>query len=178
MNTLTQLNIPDGNASIDTYKKDLDDIIDVKLKYDWDSPCNSLENTVYGTAHCPTDAPRAVPCGPTQQTESNPWILVPIKKSQKGIPAQIVPSIQTLKNHYTLLWDMSRNEGYINIVAVMQKFSNQQLAEIGSIIPTHYENNEVPMSVMLQDLLNTYKYGWKIPTIRTLMIIRQIPVRL
>ena len=24
-----------------------------------------------------------------------------------------------------------------------------------------FENNEVPMSVMIKDLLNTYKYGWK-----------------
>ena len=68
---------------------------------------------------------------------------------------------QTLKNHYTLLWDMPSNEGYIKVVAVMQKFFDQAISGNWSYNPTHFENNEVPMSVMLQDLLNTYKYGWK-----------------
>ena len=27
--------------------------------------------------------------------------------------------------------------------------------------PENYDNNEVPVSVMAKDLLNTYKYGWK-----------------
>jgi ribonucleoside-diphosphate reductase alpha chain len=60
-----------------------------------------------------------------------------------------------------LLWDMPSNEGYINVVAVMQKFFDQAISGNWSYNPTHFENNEVPMSVMMQDLLNTYKYGWK-----------------
>jgi ribonucleoside-diphosphate reductase alpha chain len=56
---------------------------------------------------------------------------------------------------------MPNNEGYINTVAVMQKFFDQAISGNWSYNPTHFENNEVPMSVMLQDLLNTYKYGWK-----------------
>jgi len=84
-----------------------------------------------------------------------------VKKSKKGPLKQIVTQYQTLKNHYTLLWDMPSNEGYINVVAVMQKFFDQAISGNWSYNPTHYENNEVPMSIMLQDLLNTYKYGWK-----------------
>jgi ribonucleoside-diphosphate reductase alpha chain len=56
---------------------------------------------------------------------------------------------------------MPNNEGYINVVAVMQKFFDQAISGNWSYNPTHFENNEVPMSVMIQDLLNTYKYGWK-----------------
>jgi ribonucleoside-diphosphate reductase alpha chain len=56
---------------------------------------------------------------------------------------------------------MPSNEGYINVVAVMQKFFHQAISGNWSYNPTHFENNEVPMSVMMQDLLNTYKYGWK-----------------
>ena len=56
---------------------------------------------------------------------------------------------------------MPSNEGYINVVAVMQKFFDQAISGNWSYNPTHFENNEVPMSVMIQDLLNTYKYGWK-----------------
>ena len=56
---------------------------------------------------------------------------------------------------------MPSNTGYINVVAVMQKFFDQAISGNWSYNPEHYENNEVPVSVMAQDLLTTYKYGWK-----------------
>ena len=84
-----------------------------------------------------------------------------IKKSQKGTLKQVVPQYTTLENNYTLLWDMESNNGYINIVAVMQKFFDQAISGNWSYNPQQYENNEVPVSVMAQDLLKTYKYGWK-----------------
>ena len=84
-----------------------------------------------------------------------------IKKSKKGPLKQIVPSYNTLKNNYTLLWDMPDNTGYINIVAVMQKFFDQAISGNWSYNPQNYENSEVPVSVMAQDFLSTYKYGWK-----------------
>ena len=84
-----------------------------------------------------------------------------IKKSKKGPLKQIVPGYQHLKNNYTLLWDMKSNKGYINVVAVMQKFFDQAISGNWSYNPEHYPDNEVPVSVMAQDLLTTYKYGWK-----------------
>ena len=84
-----------------------------------------------------------------------------VKKSKKGPLKQIVPSYQSLKNNYTLLWDMSGNAGYVRVVAVMQKFFDQAISGNWSYNPEHYENAEVPVSVMAQDLLTTYKYGWK-----------------
>ena len=84
-----------------------------------------------------------------------------IKKSKKGPLKQIVPQYQTLKNAYTLLWDMPDNTGYINVVAVMQKFFDQGISGNWSYNPSHFNDNEVPTSVMAQDLLRTYKYGWK-----------------
>ena len=56
---------------------------------------------------------------------------------------------------------MPDNTGYINIVAVMQKFFDQAISGNWSYNPEHYPDNEVPVSVMAQDLLNTYKLGWK-----------------
>ena len=84
-----------------------------------------------------------------------------IKKSKKGPLKQIVPQYASLKNNYTLLWDMGPNRGYINIVAVMQKFFDQAISGNWSYNPEDYPDNEVPVSVMAQDLLTTYKYGWK-----------------
>jgi ribonucleoside-diphosphate reductase alpha chain len=95
-----------------------------------------------------------------------------IKKSKKGPLKQIVPQYQTLKNNYTLLWDMPSNTGYINIVAVMQKFFDQAISGNWSYNPENYPNNEVPVSVMAQDLLTTYKLVGKQVIIRILMILR------
>ena len=84
-----------------------------------------------------------------------------VKKSKKGTLKQVVPDYNRLKNNYTLLWDMKGNEGYINIVAVMQKYFDQAISGNWSYNPENYEDNQVPVSVMAQDLLSTYKYGWK-----------------
>ena len=90
-----------------------------------------------------------------------PRALLSIKKSKKGPLKQLVPQFQTLKNAYTLLWDMPSNEGYINIVAVMQKFFDQAISGNWSYNPENYPDNEIPSSVLVNDLLTTYKYGWK-----------------
>jgi ribonucleoside-diphosphate reductase alpha chain len=90
-----------------------------------------------------------------------PRAFLSIKKSKKGPLKQIVPGYQYLKNNYTLLWDMLDNSGYINVVAVMQKFFDQAISGNWSYNPKNYADNEVPVSEMAQDLLRTYKYGWK-----------------
>jgi ribonucleoside-diphosphate reductase alpha chain len=84
-----------------------------------------------------------------------------IKKSKKGPLKQIVPQYNSLKNNYTLLWDMESNKGYIEIVAVIQKFFDQAISGNWSYNPENYPNNEVPVSEMANDLLTTYKLGWK-----------------
>ena len=56
---------------------------------------------------------------------------------------------------------MPDNNGYINIVAVMQKFFDQAISGNWSYNPEHYPDNEVPVSVMANDFLTTYKLGWK-----------------
>ena len=72
-----------------------------------------------------------------------------------------MPDYKKLKNNYTLLWDMKSNEGYINIVAIMQKYFDQSISGNWSYNPENYEDNQVPVSVMAEDLLTTYRLGWK-----------------
>ena len=43
----------------------------------------------------------------------------------------------------------------------MQKYFDQAISGNWSYNPTHFENNEVPMSVLTKDFLTTYKLGWK-----------------
>ena len=153
----------EGILPIDTYKKDVDDIVPNELHYDWDNLRNDV--STYGlrnstlSAQMPSESSSVV-SNATNGIEP-PRDYLSIKKSKKGPLKQVVPSYGTLKNAYTLLWDMPGNEGYINIVSVMQKFFDQAISGNWSYNPENYPDNEVPVSVLAQDLLTTYKYGWK-----------------
>ena len=153
----------DGILPIDTYKTDVDTIVANELSYDWDSLRNDIRE--HGLRHSTLSAQMPSESSSVVSNATNgiepPRGYLSVKKSKKGPLKQIVPQYHSLKQHYTLLWDMPSNEGYINIVAVMQKFFDQAISGNWSYNPTHFPDNEVPMSVMIQDLLNTYKYGWK-----------------
>ncbi len=152
-----------GILPIDTYKKDVDELVSNDLKYDWESlRALVLEHGVRNStlsAQMPSESSSVV-SNATNGIEP-PRGYLSIKKSKKGPLKQIVPQYASLKNNYTLLWEMQDNTGYINIVAVMQKFFDQAISGNWSYNPENYDNNEVPVSVMAQDFLSTYKYGWK-----------------
>ena len=153
----------DGILPIDTYKKEVDELGKFKLKYDWETLRSDISN--HGLRHSTLSAQMPSESSSVVSNATNgiepPRGYLSVKKSKKGPLKQVVPQYQTLKNHYTLLWEMPSNEGYINIVSVMQKFFDQAISGNWSYNPTHFPDNEVPMSVMMKDLLNTYKYGWK-----------------
>jgi len=153
----------DGILPIDTYKKDVDNLVKRKLSYDW----TNLRKTIkqHGLRHSTLSAQMPSESSSVVSNATNgvepPRDFLSIKKSKKGTLKQIVPDYNRLKNFYTLLWDMPDNDGYINIVAVMQKYFDQAISGNWSYNPENYEGNEVPLSVMAKDLLNTYKLGWK-----------------
>ena len=153
----------DGILPIDTYKKDVDEVSSQELAHDWESLRSSINE--FGLRHSTLSAQMPSESSSVVSNATNgiepPRDYLSIKKSKKGPLKQIVPSYSTLKNNYTLLWDMPDNKGYINIVAVMQKFFDQAISGNWSYNPEHYPNNEVPVSEMANDLLTTYKYGWK-----------------
>jgi ribonucleoside-diphosphate reductase alpha chain len=152
-----------GILPIDTYKSDVDEIVPNKLKYDWEGLRALVKR--YGVRNSTLSAQMPSESSSVVSNATNgiepPRGYLSVKKSKKGPLKQIVPQYQTLKNNYTLLWDMPSNRGYINIVAVMQKFFDQAISGNWSYNPENYPDNEVPTSVMAQDLLTTYKYGWK-----------------
>lgn len=87
--------------------------------------------------------------------------LITVKKNRdKRLPI-VVPSFQKLKNKYELLWDIKSNKGYLDILAVIQKFTDQAISVNLSYNPNHYENNEIPMSVLMHDMLYSYALGHK-----------------
>jgi ribonucleoside-diphosphate reductase alpha chain len=153
----------DGILPIDTYKTDVDSIVENKLNYDWDSLRNDIKE--HGLRHSTLSAQMPSESSSVVSNATNgiepPRGYLSVKKSKKGPLKQIVPQYASLKQYYTLLWDMPSNEGYINVVAVMQKFFDQAISGNWSYNPTHFPDNEVPMSKMINDLLTTYKMGWK-----------------
>ena len=120
----------EGILPIDTYKKELDDIVKEKLHYDWDDLRESIRS--HGLRHSTLSAQMPSESSSVVSNATNgiepPRGYLSVKKSKKGPLKQIVPQYNTLKNYYTLLWDMPNNDGYINTVAVMQKFFDQAIS--------------------------------------------------
>jgi ribonucleoside-diphosphate reductase alpha chain len=87
--------------------------------------------------------------------------LVSIKASKDGILKQVVPDIENLKGQYELLWQMPNNDGYLKLVAIMQKFIDQSISANTNYDPSRFEGSRVPMKVLLKDLLTAYKLGVK-----------------
>ena len=152
-----------GILPIDTYKKEVDELVKPKYNLDWEKLREDIQ--VVGLRHSTLTAQMPSESSSVVSNATNgiepPRDYLSVKKSKKGTLKQIVPQYSHLKNSYTLLWDMPSNDGYINVVAVMQKFFDQAISGNWSYNPENYENGEVPVSVMAKDLLNTYKYGWK-----------------
>ena len=153
----------DGILPIDTYKSEVDELVTVSYEYDWDSLRDDIAE--WGLRHSTLSAQMPSESSSVVSNATNgiepPRDYLSIKKSKKGPLKQIVPQFTTYKNNYTLLWDMPSNEGYINVTAIMQKFFDQAISGNWSYNPENYPDNEVPVSVMANDLLTTYKYGWK-----------------
>jgi ribonucleoside-diphosphate reductase alpha chain len=153
----------DGILPIDTYKKEVDEVVTRNLSYDWEWLRKEIKES--GLRHSTLSAQMPSESSSVVSNATNgiepPRDYLSIKKSKKGPLKQVVPDYKKLKSNYTLLWDMKSNEGYINVVAVMQKYFDQSISGNWSYNPENYEDNQVPVSVMAHDLLTTYRLGWK-----------------
>ena len=153
----------EGQLPIDHYKKEVDELVKPVYKMDWEQLRKDI--SIHGLRHSTLTAQMPSESSSVVSNATNgvepPRDYLSVKKSKKGTLKQVVPQYSMLKSAYTLLWDMPDNTGYINIIAVMQKFFDQGISGNWSYNPENYENGEVPVSVMARDMLTTYKYGWK-----------------
>ncbi|MCG3841502.1 ribonucleoside-diphosphate reductase subunit alpha [Psychrobacter sp. Ps1] len=152
-----------GILPIDTYKADLDKICQEPLHLDWETlrgeiTEHGLRNSTL-TALMPSETSSQI-ANATNGIEP-PRGLVSIKASKDGILKQVVPEIDKLKDQYELLWQMPNNDGYLKLVAVMQKFVDQSISANTNYDPVRYAGGRVPMKILLKDLLNAYKMGVK-----------------
>ena len=153
----------DGVLPIDTYKRELDNILENKERLPWNELREKLKET--GTRNSTLMA--LMPAETSAQISNStngiepPRALVSYKQSKDGVMAQVVPGYHHLKNKYDLLWDQTSPDGYLKICAILQKYIDQGISVNTSYNPEHYEDNKIPMSVMMTDLVTAYKYGLK-----------------
>lgn len=152
-----------GVLPIDTYKRELDDVCSEPLMFDWEALRaeiveHGLRNSTL-TALMPSETSSQI-ANATNGIEP-PRGLVSVKASKDGILKQVVPDIANLKDQYELLWQMPNNNGYLKLVAIMQKFIDQSISANTNYDPSRFDGKRVPMKVLLKDLLNAYKFGVK-----------------
>ena len=152
-----------GILPIDTYKKDLDQVCNTKLLYDWENlrkeiKEHGLRNSTL-SAIAPTETSSQV-SNATNGIEP-PRDFISVKASKDGILKQVVPEYERLKDNYQLLWSIKDNKSILNSVAVMQKFVDQTISTNTNYDPKNYEGEKVPMKLLLSDLLYAYKMGIK-----------------
>ncbi|VFP79600.1 class 1a ribonucleoside-diphosphate reductase subunit alpha [Candidatus Erwinia haradaeae] len=152
-----------GIMPIDTYKKDLDTICHTPLLLDWETLRKSIKT--HGLRNSTLSAVMPTETSSQISNASNgiepPRGYISIKASKDGILRQVVPEYKRLKNHYELLWDIPNNDGYLQLVGVMQKFIDQAISSNTHYDPRRFKNGKVPMKQLLKDLLTAYKFGIK-----------------
>jgi ribonucleoside-diphosphate reductase alpha chain len=152
-----------GILPIDTYKKEVDEVHDAILHCDWESLRkeiveHGLRNSTL-TAQMPSESSSVV-SNATNGIEP-PRAYISVKKSKMGPLKQVVPQYSTLKNNYTLLWDIDDLNGYLNVVGVQQKFTDQSISANTSYNPLHYGEDGVPLTLIINHLLRCYSLGIK-----------------
>jgi ribonucleoside-diphosphate reductase alpha chain len=152
-----------GIMTIDTYKKDVDELVKPNPRMDWEEL--RQEAKTYGIRNATLMALMPAETSAQISNATNgiepPRSYVSVKQSKDGVLKQVVPEFRRLKNKYELLWDQKSPEGYLKICAVLQKYIDQGISVNTSYNPRFYEDEKIPMSTMLQHMLMFYKYGGK-----------------
>jgi len=152
-----------GILPIDTYKSAIDNLVEYRERLPWKDLRKQLRETGIRNSTLMALMPAETSAQISNSTNGiePPRALVSYKQSKDGVMAQVVPGYHHLKNKYDLLWEQKSPEGYLAICGILQKYIDQGISVNTSYNPEHYEDNKIPMSVMIQDTVTAYKYGLK-----------------
>lgn len=159
----TETKYAQGILPIDTYKKDLDEVCNEPLHYDWETLRTDIQ--AHGLRNSTLTA--LMPCETSSQITNStngiepPRGYVSIKASKDGILKQVVPGFKKYRDQYELLWQIPDNKGYLQLVGIMQKFVDQAISANTNYDPSRFNEGRVPIKLILQDLLYAYKMGLK-----------------
>ena len=153
----------DGITPNQTYKTDVDELVPHKERMPWRELREQLKATGIRNSTLMALMPAETSAQISNATNGiePPRSLVSVKQSKHGILKQVVPGIHHLKNKYELLWDQRSPEGYMTIMAILQKYIDQGISVNTSYNPVFYEDEKISMSEMLRHLMIFYKYGGK-----------------
>lgn len=152
-----------GILPIDTYKKEIDKVTAEPLHLDWEGLRESI--TTHGVRNSTVSA--LMPSETSSQISNAtngiepPRGLISIKASKDGVLKQVVPEYKKLKDNYELLWNIPSNDGYLELVGIMQKFVDQTISANTNYDPSRFEGGKVPVKQIIKDLLTAYKLGVK-----------------
>jgi ribonucleoside-diphosphate reductase alpha chain len=146
-----------------TYKKELDELVPHVERQDWNSLRIQLSETGIRNSTLMALMPAETSAQISNSTNGiePPRAYVSVKQSKHGVLKQVVPEYKRLKNKYDLLWDQKSPEGYLKIMAVLQKYIDQGISVNTSYNPEFFEDEKIPLSTMIQHILMFYKYGGK-----------------
>ena len=152
-----------GLLPIHTYKKTVDELAHPVYKMDWDGLIQQILRTGLLNSTLMAGMPAETSAQISNSTNGFEPVrsLVTIKGSKDAYVKQVVPEIRKLKHKYDLLWDQKSPEGYLKIMAVMQKFMDQGISVNTSYNPELFENGKIPMTRLISDLVMFYYYGGK-----------------
>ena len=152
-----------GKLPIDTYKKDVDELTAPIYMMEWETLRQQMQSHGIRNSTLMALMPSETSAQISNATNGvePPRSFVSVKQSKDGVLKQVVPGIHKLRNKYDLLWDQQSPQGYLKIMAILQKYIDQGISVNTSYNPTFFEDEKIPMSTMIQDLLMFYKYGGK-----------------
>ena len=153
----------EGILPIDTYKRDVDELVAPAEYVDWAGLREQLKRTGVRNSTLMALMPAETSAQISNSTNGvePPRSYISVKQSKHGALKQVVPDFRRLKNKYELLWDQKSPEGYLKIMAVLQKYIDQGISVNTSYNPQHYEDEKIPMSELLKHIIMFYKYGGK-----------------
>ena len=158
-----QTKYSDGITPNQTYKQDVDELVPHNERMPWRELREQLKRTGIRNSTLMALMPAETSAQISNATNGiePPRSLVSVKQSKHGVLKQVVPGIHKLKNKYELLWDQRSPEGYMSIMAVLQKYIDQGISVNTSYNPVFYDDEKISMSEMLRHLMIFYKYGGK-----------------
>ena len=152
-----------GLLPIDWYKKTVDELIKPHYNMDWEGLRERVKK--YGLRHSTLSA--IMPCESSSVIQNSTNGIEPVrsllihKKAKNGVLKQLVPNYHMRKNYYSMAWNMMSNKSFLNIAAVIQKFTDMSMSTNLYYNYAHWDDGNIPLSVIIKDQIYGYKYGLK-----------------
>jgi ribonucleoside-diphosphate reductase alpha chain len=146
-----------GIMPLDTYKKEVDEVVTRKPTMDWKALKESI--LAHGLRHSTLTALMPVESSSLIQNATNgiepPRALLSYKGSKARRIPFLVPHADKWRNRYTLAFEQKDNTGYLHIAAALQKWTDM------AISVNLYYNFPLDDRQVIKDTLLHYKLGGK-----------------